>query len=111
MRVPLTVRDFLDRGELVYGDRVALVDEPEQPAASWGSLTYRELGAEVARHVAREGHQRIAEELADLAIYIKLMAHDLGIDLEEAVRAKIEKNRAKYPVEKSRGTAKKYDEL
>ena len=43
MRVPLTVRDFIDRAELVYGDRVGIVDEPDQPAASWGSITYREL--------------------------------------------------------------------
>jgi fatty-acyl-CoA synthase len=39
----LGVRDFLDRAELVYGDRIAVVDEPDQPASSWGSLTYREL--------------------------------------------------------------------
>ncbi len=43
MRVALTVRDFLDRAELVYGDRTALIDEREQPAESWGSITYREL--------------------------------------------------------------------
>lgn len=43
MRVPLTVRDFLDRAELVYGDRVGIVDEPDQPAKTWGSITYREL--------------------------------------------------------------------
>ena len=36
MRVPLTVNDFLERAELVYGDRVGVVDEPDQPAASWG---------------------------------------------------------------------------
>ncbi|MFC4070185.1 AMP-binding protein [Actinoplanes subglobosus] len=41
----LGVRDFLDRAELVYGDRVAVVDEPDQPAASWGTLTYREMAA------------------------------------------------------------------
>jgi acyl-CoA synthetase (AMP-forming)/AMP-acid ligase II len=40
----LGVRDFLDRAEPVYPDRVACVDEPDQPAASWGQLTYRELG-------------------------------------------------------------------
>ncbi|MEK6813228.1 MAG: nucleotide pyrophosphohydrolase [Nitrospirota bacterium] len=66
---------------------------------------------EVARHLSNEGKDRVAEELADLAIYIKLMAHDLEIDLDSAVRAKIEKNRAKYPVGKSRGTAKKYTDL
>ena len=43
MRVPLTSRDFLDRAELVYGDRIGAVDEPDQPAPSLGELTYREL--------------------------------------------------------------------
>ncbi|MEO6223968.1 MAG: AMP-binding protein [Vicinamibacterales bacterium] len=43
MNVPLTVGDFLNRAELVYRDRVGLVDEPDQPGGSWGSLTYREL--------------------------------------------------------------------
>jgi fatty-acyl-CoA synthase len=43
MRVPLTTRDFLDRAELVYGDRVGVVDEPAQPAPSLGEVTYREL--------------------------------------------------------------------
>src|ERR687884_1910067 len=43
MRVPLTTRDFIDRAELVYGDRVGIVDEPAQPAPSLGDLTYREV--------------------------------------------------------------------
>jgi acyl-CoA synthetase (AMP-forming)/AMP-acid ligase II len=43
MRVPLTVNDFIDRAELVYGDRVGIVDEPEQPADSWGEVTWREV--------------------------------------------------------------------
>src|SRR3954447_5291420 len=43
MRVPLTTRDFLDRAELVYGDRVGVVDEPAQPAPSLGEVTYREV--------------------------------------------------------------------
>jgi acyl-CoA synthetase (AMP-forming)/AMP-acid ligase II len=45
MRVPLRVNDFIDRAELIYGDRVAIVDEPDQPAKSWGSLTWREVAA------------------------------------------------------------------
>ena len=36
MKVALTVNDFLDRAELVYGDRVGVVDEPDQPAPSLG---------------------------------------------------------------------------
>jgi fatty-acyl-CoA synthase len=43
MRVPLTTCDFLDRAELVYGDRVGVVDEPNQPAPSLGEVTYREV--------------------------------------------------------------------
>lgn len=45
MKVPLSVNDFVRRAELVYGDRVGIVDEPDQPAPSLGALTY----AEVAR--------------------------------------------------------------
>ncbi|MFI6155192.1 AMP-binding protein [Kitasatospora sp. NPDC051170] len=48
MQIPLSVMDFLDRAELVYGDRVGIVDEPAQPAESWGELTYRRV-AELAR--------------------------------------------------------------
>jgi acyl-CoA synthetase (AMP-forming)/AMP-acid ligase II len=48
MHFDLGVRDFLDRAELVYPDRVAIVDEPDQPAASWGELTYRDV-ARLAR--------------------------------------------------------------
>jgi fatty-acyl-CoA synthase len=43
VRVPLTVTDFLDRAELVYGQRVGIVDEPDQPAEGWGSITYAEM--------------------------------------------------------------------
>jgi acyl-CoA synthetase (AMP-forming)/AMP-acid ligase II len=51
MRVPLTVNDFLRRAELVYPDRIAIVDEPDQPAESWGSISYREM-AERAQAMA-----------------------------------------------------------
>ena len=48
MKVPLTVVDFLRRAELVYGDRIGAVDEPDQPAESWGEISYRRMG-ELAR--------------------------------------------------------------
>ena len=44
MKVALTVNDFLRRAEQVYPDRIGVVDEPDQPAASWGSITYGEMG-------------------------------------------------------------------
>src|SRR4029453_19116218 len=48
MRVPLTIADHLERAALVYPGRVGVVDEPDQPATSWGSLTYGRV-AELAR--------------------------------------------------------------
>jgi fatty-acyl-CoA synthase len=50
---PLTVRDFLDRAEHVYPDRVAVVDEPDQPAPSLGELTYREMAANARAQAAK----------------------------------------------------------
>src|SRR5690554_4679997 len=52
MIVPMTVRHFLDRALAVYPDRIAVVDEPDQPAASWGELTYRELAARARAQAA-----------------------------------------------------------
>ena len=46
MKVPLTINDFLDRAAKVYPDRVAVVDEPDQPAPPLKDLTY----AEMAQH-------------------------------------------------------------
>lgn len=43
MKVPLTVIDHLRRAEQVYGDRVAFVDESDQPAESWGTQTYQQM--------------------------------------------------------------------
>lgn len=49
--MPLTVNDFLHRAELVYGDRIAVIDEPDQPASTWGAIDYREM-ARRARAIA-----------------------------------------------------------
>lgn len=51
MFVPFSVNDFLDRAAIVYGDRVGVVDEPNQPAPSQGALTYTEI-ADLARRQA-----------------------------------------------------------
>jgi NTP pyrophosphatase (non-canonical NTP hydrolase) len=67
--------------------------------------------AEVKRHLAEDGLPRVREEIADIAIYIAILSHDLGIDLLGEMEKKIRKNEGKYPVEKSRGSAKKYDKL
>ncbi|MGN6160648.1 MAG: AMP-binding protein, partial [Marmoricola sp.] len=51
MLVPFSVSDFIDRATTVYGERIGVVDEPDQPAPSWGELTYEEL-ARRARGIA-----------------------------------------------------------
>ncbi|MBF0217795.1 MAG: nucleotide pyrophosphohydrolase [Candidatus Omnitrophica bacterium] len=53
----------------------------------------------------------LSDELADVAIYLLELAHNLGIDLSEAIPRKMAKNAVKYPVEKARGRHTKYDKL
>jgi acyl-CoA synthetase (AMP-forming)/AMP-acid ligase II len=53
MIVPFSVSDFIDRAALVYGERVGVVDEPRQPAASLGEPTYAQMRALAARQAAR----------------------------------------------------------
>ena len=53
----------------------------------------------------------IGEELADVLYWVLLMSYDLKIDVLDALEKKIEKNKEKYPVEKSRGRHTKYNKL
>jgi len=68
--------------------------------------------AELEKHLA-EPHTReeVADELADVLHVLLLLAEHGHIDLAEAFRAKLKKTAKKYPVEKARGSAKKYHEL
>ncbi len=59
----------------------------------------------------REKLPKVREELADVLSYCILMADVYGLDLDEIMNEKIDKNEAKYPVEKARGRADKYTEL
>jgi dCTP diphosphatase len=54
---------------------------------------------------------RLGEELADCLFFVLLLAHDCGIDLAEALPAKLQANARKYPVELARGRNEKYTEL
>lgn len=55
--------------------------------------------------------QKIKEELADVFAYAFLMADKCGLNVKDIVLEKIKQNSLKYPVEKSKGTAKKYNEF
>lgn len=55
--------------------------------------------------------EKIKEELADILSFSFLLAEKYGFDIKEIILDKIKKNAEKYPVDKAKGTAKKYDEL
>ncbi|MDD5299950.1 MAG: nucleotide pyrophosphohydrolase [Gallionella sp.] len=54
-----------------------------------------------------EDKQAVAEELADILLYLVRLSDKLGVDLREAALLKLEKNALKYPAEQVRGSAKK----
>lgn len=66
--------------------------------------------AQVEQHAA-EHRDEIADEIADVAMYLFELADNLGIDLKSAMLAKLKKNERKYPVEKARGVSTKYTKL
>jgi dCTP diphosphatase len=53
----------------------------------------------------------VEQELADVLLYLVRLADKLGVDLEQAGHAKIALNGERYPVEKARGSSRKYDEF
>ncbi len=55
--------------------------------------------------------EKVKEELADVFAFAFLMAERYGFDVKQILLDKMKTNGEKYPVEKAKGTAKKYDEL
>mgnify|MGYP004509120115 FL=1 len=55
--------------------------------------------------------QAVKEELADVLVYCRDLLDKLNVDEDEIVNEKMDKNEAKYPVEKAKGNAKKYNKL
>ncbi len=54
---------------------------------------------------------KVKEELADVIVYCVDMVEKLNLDVDEIINAKMDSNEAKYPVEKAKGSSKKYNEL
>jgi NTP pyrophosphatase (non-canonical NTP hydrolase) len=52
----------------------------------------------------------VEEEIADVQLYLIRLADKLGVDIADAVEKKIEKNGSKYPVDRVKGSSKKYTE-
>jgi NTP pyrophosphatase (non-canonical NTP hydrolase) len=57
-----------------------------------------------------ETQQAVGEELADCLLYLVRLSDRLGVDLKDAALNKLEKNAAKYPADRVRGSSRKYTE-
>lgn len=53
----------------------------------------------------------VEDELADVIVYCIHMADSLGVDIENIINSKMDKNEKKYPIEKCKGNSKKYTNL
>lgn len=65
---------------------------------------------EVRQMLDSDKRQHLEDEIADVAVYLSYLCHDLGVDLNQVVKTKMAKNAAKYPKERVRGRADKYNE-
>ena len=63
------------------------------------------------KDAADANKEKIKEELADVFAYAFLLADKYSFDVKQIILEKIQKNAEKYPVDKAKGTAKKYNEL
>lgn len=81
-------------------------------AAETGELLehFQWLTEAQSRDLPPDKKHRVAEEIADVQNYLIRLADQLGIDIPAAVHAKIRQNEAKYPADKVRGDARKYNE-
>ena len=69
------------------------------------------LNLDESQEYSQKHKDEIAEEMADVLNYLLLMADNLNINLINSAIKKIEKSKKKYPVEKSKGSSKKYNKL
>jgi NTP pyrophosphatase (non-canonical NTP hydrolase) len=69
-----------------------------------------EVEAELGRPDSRLAAD-LADEIADVGIYLLLLADQVGVDLINEINEKLRRNEARYPVEQSKGRRSKYNEL
>lgn len=68
------------------------------------------LTEEQSRSLSGEQLSAVIDEVADIQLYLILLADKLGIDVSAAIDQKLKKNEEKYPVDKVKGSSKKYDQ-
>lgn len=108
------LRDFRDeRDWQQFHDPKNLAEAISVEASELLELFLWKNPADVNRSMKsdREFRKSVEEELADVFCFSLSLANAAGIDIARAVKEKVEANRLKYPVEKSRGRATKYNQL
>lgn len=85
---------------------LALVGEVGELAEALQWLSDKEI-----KKIIKNNPEKIADELADVLLYLIRLSDRLGIDLILASQEKIKKNHQKYPIKKSKGKHQKYDKL
>lgn len=65
---------------------------------------------EINKQLQTDKRIALEDELADVAVYLSYLCHDLGIDLNQAIINKVSKNAEKYPINRVKGRADKYNE-
>jgi len=68
------------------------------------------LSEDQSKSLDEKTKAEVADEIADVQVYLIRLADKLDVDILDAVGQKIEKNKAKYPADKVRGKSKKYTE-
>jgi NTP pyrophosphatase (non-canonical NTP hydrolase) len=69
------------------------------------------LTEDQSRNLSPQQTEAISKEMADVFVYLVRLADKLNVDLMVATRAKLAENAAKYPVEKAKGSSRKYTDL
>ncbi len=64
---------------------------------------------QIVQKLNSDKREALEDEVADVVAYLTYLCHDLDIDINKAVEAKIKKNAIKYPVEKVKGRSDKYN--
>ena len=105
-----TFRDARDWGQFHQPKDLTLALGIE--AGELGELFLWKTRDEVAAALDEPAFRaRVADEIADVQLFLIYLAESTGIDIAEAVEHKLALNEARYPAERSRGSARKHDEL
>lgn len=85
---------------------LALVGEVGELAEVFQWLSDKEI-----KKLIKDDEEKVADELADVLLYLIRLSDQLNIDLAKAATKKIKKNQQKYPIKKSKGKHAKYDSI